>query len=72
MAIRKHEANRERFEKDIFAISVEGKISTVVVKKEIFSIVGKESQISDIDRSIVKLQEEKIILQADIDVANIL
>lgn len=71
MAIRKVE-NSEVYEKDVFAVNVNGVTSTTVISLTQFTIPQRQNQISGIDSQIASLNIQKANLQIDIDTANAL
>lgn len=72
MAIRKVETDSNQFEKDIYAVDIDGKVSEVVTARDKFTIDRKNNELANINNQISRLQVSKEIIQADIDAANAL
>ena len=72
MAIRKVIEADNIYEKDVFAVDVDGKISKTIIRRDRFTIAQKQSEIARLDKMITDSETQKIALQVDIDVAEAL
>lgn len=67
--IKSEDTPSQTFEKDIYAIDVDGNETTTVIRRESFTIEQREQEKAHLDLQITSLNEQKAKLQADIDAA---